>query len=196
MYQSLFDDININYNTQEKRITRDNFIQNIYYYYLKGGFYSIIISKILDIFSFLFLSTFIMIVFVFLDWGNILKCGKEFRNDDCGDISLYLTFNGIYNPNFFHVIIFIFVSGSLLFSFYKLIKFFVDCKEFVSIDKYYTGTLKIKRKDLSLKSWNDIINAISETSDNIPIDEITSIILKKENYFIALLGFIFIMKNL
>ena len=29
MYQSLFDDININYNTQEKRITRDNFIQNI-----------------------------------------------------------------------------------------------------------------------------------------------------------------------
>lgn len=183
MYQSLFEETSLNYNTQEKRIIRDNFIQDIYYYYLKGGLYSIIILKILDIFSVLFLSTFVMIIFIFLDWGNIMKCGKEF----CGDISLYLTLKGMYSPNFFHIIIFIFVIGLLLFSFYKIMKFFGDCKEFYSIDKYYIETLKIKRKDLHSKSWNDIIIAISETSDNIPIDEITSIILKNENYFIALI---------
>ena len=43
----------------------------------------------------------------------------------------------------------------------------------------------IKRKDLHSKSWEDIINTISEKNESIPIDEITSIILKRENYFIA-----------
>ena len=60
--------------TKEERLLQQNFISNIYYYYLKGGLYSIIISKILNIFSLLFLSTFLMTVFIFLDWGRIMVC--------------------------------------------------------------------------------------------------------------------------
>lgn len=180
MYESLFDELNFNYNTYEKRLTRDNFINNIYYYYLKGGFYSIIISKIIDVFSLIFLSFFTLGVFVFLDWDKIMKCTV-----DCGDISDYLNLNSINSPNFFHVMILTFVSGLVSFSFYKIIKFYSDCKEFKLIDKYYTEHLNIKRKDLHSKSWEDIINIISEKNESIPIDEITSIILKRENYFIA-----------
>ena len=133
MYESLFDELNFNYNTYEKRLTRDNFINNIYYYYLKGGFYSIIILKIIDIFSLIFLSFFTIGVFVFLDWDKIMKCTV-----DCGDISDYLNLNSIHNPNFFHIMILTFVFGLVLFSGYKIIKFFSECKEFSLIDKYYT----------------------------------------------------------
>lgn len=183
MYESLFDDSSLNYNTNEKRLLRDNFINNIYYYFLKGGFYSIIISKIIDVCSMIFLSFFALNVFIFLDWDNIMKC-----NIDCGDISEYLNLNSVYSPNFFQIMIFIFVSGLLLFSFYKIIKFFSDWRAFYLIDKYYTNTLNIKRKDLHSKTWEDVINAISHTNERIPIDEITSIILKKENYFTALIN--------
>ena len=168
--------------TKEERLLQQNFISNIYYYYLKGGLYSIIISKILNILSLLFLSTFLMTVFIFLDWGRIMVC-----DINCGDISLYLSFNGIRHPNFFHVILLFFVCGLLLFSVYKILKFFAECKQFCVIDNYYTEILQIKRTDLPSKSWEDIINAISDTNNNIPIDEITNIILKNENYFVALI---------
>lgn len=173
---------------KSERKYREKFFKNVYYYYIKGGFYNIIISKITDILISAFASIFTLYTFIFLDWNNILLCGKNIENiaKDCGDISNYFNYE-IKNPNFFQILLLLFVIFSGSFSIYKFLKFFYEYCEFRNIYKYYVDELKISNKELNSKSWNDILNCISMTNQNIPIEKITNIILKNENYFITLI---------
>ena len=170
-------------------LEREIFIKDIYKYYIKGGFYNIILSNTLDILSLIFGSLFAMFVFIFLDWGTIIKCGKITKIDveECGDIITYININSLITPNFFQVFVlfFIFVTG--LFTIYKILIFYSEVKKYSSICDYYKNKLNITSKNLEEKSWDDIIN-LSSKNENIQIDKITSIILRDENYFIALIN--------
>ena len=170
-----------------KRITTHKFVKDIYHYYIKGGYYNIIITNILDIISLFFIGMFILATFLFLDWKNIILCGNDSKNNfkDCGEIHSYLSTESIYNPNFFQMLILIFVSSLFIYVLFKAVKFYFDCSNFYKVDRYYVDVLKIPRKYLHSKSWEDIILTISNTNHKIPIDDITNIILCHENFFIS-----------
>ena len=177
-YSSLFEELATPPElTKYKRTQTSKFFKEIYYYYIKGGFYNILTSKILDIFSLFFIGIFIIITFIFLDWGNIILCGKDTNIKDCGDIREYLKIENFYGPNFFQVLILIFVLSIFFYTIYKFTKLYNDCINYYNIDRYYVDTLKIPRQYLHSKSWEDIILSISNTNNNLPIDDIANIIL-------------------
>jgi autophagy-related protein 9 len=185
---SIFNDLSNQDSLKLEKKNQEKFLKNVYYYYIKGGFYNIIISKITNILISAFSSVFTLYSFIFLDWNRILMCGKNFDNlsKDCGDIGNYFDYE-IKNPNFFEVLLLTFIFFSGLFSAYEFILFFYEYCEFKNIYYYYFDVLKISTKELNSKSWNDILNCISRTNQNIPIEKITNIILKNENYFVALI---------
>lgn len=171
-----------------------NFYKDIYSYYIKGGFYNIIVGDIIEILSLIFVIIFILSTFLFLDWKTIILCGKSYdKNDknikDCGDISDYLTYQNILAPNFFQGLILTFISGIILYVIYKFVNLFFEWSRFYKVDRYYVNTLNIPRNYLHSKSWEDIILLVSK-NNNISFDDITNVILKKENFFIS-----FIEKN-
>lgn len=184
-YSSLFE------NEHSNTIRDESFYKEIYLYYLKGGFYNIIIGDIIEIFSLIFSILFILGTFLFLDWENIILCGKTYdKNEknikDCGDISDYLTHKYILVPNFFQGLILSFVSGISVYVVYKCAHLFFEWNKFYKIDRYYVNTLNIPRNYLHSKSWEDIILLLSK-HNNLSFDHITNIILKKENFFISFL---------
>jgi len=174
-------------NYHKKNEDLNKFFKNIYYYYLKGGIYNIITTKILDIFSLLFFGIFMLNVFVFFDWGNILKCGNTIETiNDCGDIMKYISIENFNDNNFFQIMILLFTSGIFTFTLYKILLFYPLCKDFYDIDCYYVSVLNISRTELSSKTWSDIVYRISQHK-NIPVDIIVNNIMRDENYFIAIM---------
>ena len=77
---------------EKDMLDREIFIKDIYKYYIKGGLHNIIISNILDILSLIFGNLFTIFIFIFLDWGSIIKCEKITKIDveECGDIFTYI----------------------------------------------------------------------------------------------------------
>jgi autophagy-related protein 9 len=173
--------------TNLKKHINSKFLKNIYLYYIKGGYYNILISNAIDILTIIFVGMFILTTFIFLDWKNIILCGKipDKNFKDCGEIANYLSNENIYNPNFFQVLILIFVIGILFSSIYKCVNLYNILTNFYKVDRYYTEVLKIPRKYLHSKSWEDIILNISNANNILSIDDITTIILKEENFFIS-----------
>ena len=187
--QHLYDELeNTAQSSLTKKIETQTLVKDVYYFYSKGGYYNIITTRILDISSIFFVGMFILTTFIFLDWKTIIQCGKihEKNTNDCGDISNFLYNENIYNPNFFNVLTLMFVSGIFIYVFYKCITFYFDILNLRKIDRYYVDTLSIPRKYLHSKTWNDVILTLSNKI-RLPIDDITNIILKNENFFVALI---------
>ena len=157
------------------------FYKDLYGYYYKGGFKTIIISEILEIISLLFGISFIFFIFNMIDWEKILHCGKQNDIVDCGDISIYIKPT---QPNFFLLLILIL---GLFFVACKIASFIFKYNRILEVCNFYTNTLKISYDELQTVSWNNIINKISINKQLTPY-EITNIILKDENYLVALIN--------
>ena len=187
MDDSLFQLLSSDRNYEINNDVLNKFFYNTYYYYVKGGIYNIIVTKITDIFSLIFFGIFMLNVFVFFDWTNILKCGNTLETiTDCGDIMKYISIKNFNENNLFQILIIIFTTGIFTFALYKILLFYSLCKDFYEVDHYYINTLKISRNELPSKRWKDIVAKIS-ASENIPVDIIVNNIMKSENYFIALM---------
>ena len=159
----------------------DLFYCNLYEYYYRGGFLTIILSYVLEIFSLIFGIHFMIFIFILLDWNKILQCGKENDIQDCGEIFIYI--NPQY-PNFF---CFLFLVFAGLFTFYKISLFLSNYKYILITRDFFENKLKISSSELQTMKWYNIIKKISSCK-NISVEDITNIILKKENYIIALIN--------
>ena len=169
-------------NKQNNIINKVNlFYYNLYEYYYRGGFLTIILSYILEIFSLFFGISFMIFVFILLDWNKILQCGKENDIQDCGEIFIYI--NPKY-PNFF---CFLFLLFAIVFTIYRIFLFISNYKSILETQYFFENELNISSYELPTMKWSDIIKKISEYH-NISIEDITNIILKKENYIIALIN--------
>ena len=79
------DYIQIKVDNNKKNINSvEIFLKNIYSYYYKHGYWNIIIGQIVDIVGLIFTLIFSIIIFMFLDWGNILKCSM--KKQQCNNI--------------------------------------------------------------------------------------------------------------
>lgn len=171
------------YGNKQKNIyeNKDKFYRDIYEYYYNGGYLTIIFTQITEILSLIFGIFFSIFLFTLLDWGKITQCGNNNETEDCGDISLYIV---PHYPNIFFMFVMIFAS---IFTVCKLISHISNYKNLVYIHNFYHNILKITIKDLKIAPWSHVINEIvKKTNVTLNINDITNIILRNENFYIAL----------
>ena len=166
---------------EKKQQQKDKFYSDLYNYYYNGGFYTIITSDITEIFSLVFGIFFMGFLFVFLDWGKILQCGKQNDIQDCGEITLYIKPRF---PNIFFVFV-LFIAS--FFTIYRFINFILNYRNLVKTHNYYKHVLKISTYNLQTMKWSNVISKISN-NDKLSIYDITNIILKKQNFLLALIN--------
>lgn len=166
---------------QNNTINQDLFYYNLYDYYYRGGFLTIVLSHILEICSLFFGISFMIFIFVLLDWNKILQCGKENDIQDCGEIFIYI------NPTFPNYFCLLFLLFSGVFTVYRIFLFISSYKSVIISRNFFENKLDISSSELQTMKWCNIIKKIS-VYDKISIEDITSIILKKENYIIALIN--------
>ena len=164
-------------------VNNDKFFQDLYEYYYYGGYITIIITYITEILSLIFGIVFSVFIFALLDWGKILQCGANNEIIDCGELTMYLTYDK--TPNIFFIFIILF-SG--IFTICKIFIFAYKFKNLKYIHSFYKDKLKISSTDLQTMSWSKIIIEISKNENiNLSINSITNRILRNENYYIALI---------
>lgn len=173
---------NTEYSKPVTYINTDDFYIELYNYYYKGGYNTILATYITEIFSLLFGITFITFIFVLLDWDKILQCGSNNETKDCGELFIYLNPKV---PNIFCILILLFAS---IFTIAKISLFIYNYKNINYIYRFYTNNLNITSKQLQTMSWASVINEISKNENiNLSIYDITSRILRKDNYYTALI---------
>ena len=153
----------------------DLFYQQIYEFFYYSGFETIITLKITQLLSLTFGIIFSIFMILLLDWGDLLQC-----NIDCKPLKEYFNFE----LSTFQIII---IVGVIIFLLYRCIIFAIDIKRLIKIRDFYKTYLNISIKDLQTISWQEIISRLSD-SQGLNIDEITNIILRKENFLIALIN--------
>ena len=160
----------------------DCFFRDVYDYFYKGGYMSIVLTGITDIISLLFGTGFLAFIFIFLDWGKILQCGANNEIKDCGELYIYIKPR---YPNIFFVFT---LAIACIFTFCKIFMFISNYNNLKFIHNFYKNELKISSKELQTMQWPTVIDRISRHHKiNIGIEDITNKIMRDENYFIALI---------
>ena len=162
-------------------IFNEQFYIDVYDYYYRKGFWSIILSEISDIILIICGTLFFTFMCVLLDWNQILKCGSDNLIQDCGELRIYVK---PIVPNFFFLSVIFFGIVSCV---YKIVNFVFYFKTLSNIKHYYEKELYISSRDIETMQWSFVIQRISETNGKkITIHDITNIILKEENYLLSL----------
>ena len=187
----LFEELNKNF---RKEKISEELISNIYEYHTKEGFNNILISHILNILSIFFQSFFIFFVFIMIDWSNILLCGnniKDFSKGDntffCGHFSDYLNFYRLLEPNFLIINVVFLIIGLIFYGIVQIINLLKNFKILRNVQKFYIEELYIFDNQLFSITWNDIATTIANNND-ITVENISHIIMRKDNYFIGLIN--------
>jgi len=157
----------------------DNFIIKLYYYYIHKGYYNIISTQVVNILTTLFLFSFIIFLFNCIDYNGL------FTMYDTGYLSDYIKWSDFFELD---IISWICVIIFLFFIFCKVLSLFDDVKTFYKIKKYYNKKLLITDSQIISIQWSDVLDKIKMyENDDIDIYVISSIIMAKDNYLIALL---------
>ena len=180
--------IQINEKVSKNKDNVEIFLKNIYSYFYKKGYWNIIVGQIVDIIGLIFTLIFSIVIFMFLDWGNIIKCSM--KKENCDNIINTETWrlNGFY---LLFVSIYIAIISLILIG--SFVKFFTNMKKFKQIRKFYRDILKLQDKDLVCTDWKFIIDKLLENQlyfnkkNNLNPSTVLNIIMRKENYLIALI---------
>jgi len=168
----------------------DDFYQEIYDYYYRKGFVCIVLERVCHLITIAFVICFSVFLFGCVDYSLISEENSllsEVIVDQCVyKLSWKLKF---------------FLSGFIILWLYLFINYFSEFLRLRKIHYFYKCKLKIPDRDIQSISWNTIIKKIiklyneekAELEDQSNIDEldahkIINIIMRKENFFIALIN--------
>lgn len=170
----------------------DIFLQDVYKYYLGNGFYCIILQKVLNI------ATLIFVVFISTFMGYCVDYSLIPKSHTLSDVKI----EQCYAKNvtgLTRVFILIFYGFIVL----KLIQLYFDVINLKEIQKFYKYLLNINDKELETISWQKIIEQLISLKDQnaltanvtevkaknrIDAHDVANRIMRKENYFIALIN--------
>lgn len=184
MYEDIFTELNalMSADYHKQRILQEIFMINVYEYYLNGGVYNTLTSKIANIFSWSFKALFLFFTFILIDW--VKMSSTTFHTYI--SMSELISYESVLHPNFFQFLIIVFVLVSICYSIYNTVKLIYNIHDILESRDFYNNTLKLTDTDLRCKKWVDIANCISVNVKDIPVSHIVSLLMKKENYFIGL----------
>ena len=168
----------------EFRITSysNGFLMKIYQYYVSKGFNNIIIKQITNLLNTIFLVLFTLFLFNCIDYYSIITMKSKTHLSN-----LVIWSNFFKKMGFFSIMCFIILIG---FSITKIVKLVSSWNKYKKIQEFYTLTLNISDRELSLLEWKDVTNKlVSEVSDPLTNSyTIANQIMRKENYIIALIS--------
>ena len=107
---------------------KDDFIIKLYYYYIHKGYYNIITTQIINLFTSIFLFIFLLFMFNCLEYNNLFKL------DNKDHIKNYINWDEIINFDFIGWICFVTFIFLII---CKIISIAGDIKNYNKIKKFY-----------------------------------------------------------
>lgn len=160
------------------------FFSDVYSYFIRGGYFVILIQNILTIITMAFTLAFIIFFFFFLDWIRIGKCESE---ESCGNFSDYIVYPTSFHNTTVNVFMFIYIA---MFSCYWLVVSKTLFSEIFRYLKYrnYFKIIGIKTSEIRVITWRDVVQKMIEYDNTLSPEIIVGSIMNKNNYTIAMIG--------
>lgn len=160
------------------------FFCDVYSYFVRGGYFVILIQNILTIITMAFTLGFITFVCFFLDWVRIGKCESD---ETCGNFSDYIVYPTSFHTTSVNVFMFIYI---FMFSCHWLLVTKTLLSEIVRFLKYrnYFKIIGINTNEIKVLSWQDVITKMMQYDDTLTPEIIVGSIMSKHNYTISMIG--------
>ena len=159
---------------------KTEFINRLYFYYCKNGYYNIISTQIVNILTTSFTLFIIIFLFNCIDYDGIIDIREDTHLREVVNMNNFFKLSAFY---WCLLVIFLFFIACKIFSLID------DIFSFKTIKNYYKDTLKIKDSQLSNTSWETIVDKMNLYYQNQDINPYTinNKIMIQDNYFIALI---------
>lgn len=176
----------------------DNFLQEVYNYYLGNGFYCILLSRLLNMATVMFVVGFSTYLSSCIDYSRVRTSSKlsEVQYPQC------ISRLGVF-PSF---LLWLFT----LFWFMKLIQYVYDIQRLLDLKNFYFYLLDISEAEMQTISWQQVVKRLMNLRDQNPTTsttarhndrllgtqskqrmdphDIANRIMRKENYLIAMIN--------
>ncbi|CAI4057312.1 autophagy protein ATG9 SKDI_04G0950 [Saccharomyces kudriavzevii IFO 1802] len=168
----------------------DMFLQDVYNYYLGNGFYCIILEKILNI------GTLLFVVFISTYMGHCIDYSKLPASHQISDIII----DNCYSTNitgFTKFLLWMFYFFVIL----KIVQLYFDVQKLLELQNFYKYLLNISDDELQTLPWQNVIQQLMYLKDQnamtanvvevkaknrIDAHDVANRIMRRENYLIAL----------
>jgi len=175
----------------------DNFLTDVYEYYLGNGIWSIILSRVLNLLTLLFVVTFSTFLTVCIDYKKVpaSKRREQIVIDRCTQNMSGLSNLLIWVFSFFWI--------------YKVFQYLVDIRRLWHLHEFYLHLLGIPDAEMQTISWQEVVGRLMNLRDANPrtalnltpqsrryigeqskqrmdAHDIANRLMRKENYLIAL----------
>ena len=167
--------------SQLNDLSSDQIICSAYNYYYGRGYKKIIVSKLFSIISFIFIILFMVFIFDCVNYKKVIAYNKS--NPFLTPQNHWITFS----LGWFSILCLCISSVIICIKFYGVI---CDAIQVRKMKNYFQNELKLSDYQLLSTKWKDIIDKMikKETiSPNITYLDVANIIMKKENYMIAMI---------
>lgn len=160
------------------------FFSDVYSYFIRGGYFVILVENILNILTIALTLVFITFVSFFIDWVKIGRCQSE---DTCGNFHEYIVYPTKFHNTATNICMFIFI---IMFFIYWVWITKVLVGEIIRYLKYrnYFKTIGIRTSEIKVLTWLDVVKKMIEHDNTLTPEIIVGSIMNKENYIIAIIG--------
>ena len=160
------------------------FFSDVYSYFMRGGYYAILIENILHIITTGSTLAFITFVTFCVDWNSIGRCQSE---DTCNNFSEYVIYPKHFHTTFTVACMIMFI---IVFSIYWVITLLTLVKEsvrYLRIRNYFKN-IGIRTDEIKVLTWLDVVKNMIENDNDLNPEIIVGSVMNKDNYLIAMVG--------
>ena len=155
----------------------DAFFKDLYFYYTHKGF-THGVCYICGNISILFLIVIFSVLFVHINWAELIHCD----NTACNHIIFFLPIKPTLS-----LTLFLIITGLYICIYVK--SRFTDCETLAKIHEIVHHEMRIDEKEFVMKNWNELAEQVSiESRIALDIHTITNMIMRQENFMIMLLS--------
>ena len=161
---------------------KSDFINKLYFYYIKKGYYNILSSEIVNLFTSIFTVGFIIFLYRCVDYNGLLDI-----NTEKSSLYSYINWDNYFN---LHWIVWFLLVNFGFFTLCKLLSIVNSAIIYKKIRKFNADKLKINDSQIQSMKWETIIDKLFEyyKNDTINVYFIANRITIIDNYTIALIN--------
>lgn len=170
----------------------DKFLYGIYRYWVEGGLLSIVSAHVAHLTALAFTIYFSWFLVLFVNWKDIISCSSE---EECRAVPLLV--DSPFSPwGYKQTLCMAYVVSLSFFLLFNAVISFLNCRDAYLIRSYYRTRLNIPTDAiLQLLDWPELaalllkaqdISPFCIVTDSLTALDIVNIIMREENYFIAL----------
>lgn len=165
------------------------FFNDIYTYFMRGGYTPIVLDNILTMIMIGSTLSFIIFISFFLDWNFLIECESPIM---CKNMSNYiLSISDIHDVSTL-IFMYILIIFAVIYWVAISIPLTMDIFKFKQYKNHFKHILKINDDDLMTLKWNELVMRIVDASKlnghEIMHDFIIASIMKRENYLISMVS--------